>query len=1078
MKSSEIRTRFLKFFEARGHRVLPSSSLVPAHDPTLLFSNAGMNQFKDVFLGREKRDYSRAATSQKCVRAGGKHNDLEQVGRTTRHHTFFEMLGNFSFGDYFKKEAIPWAWELVTKDYAIPAEKLYVTVFREDDEAEEIWAKDVGVPRARIFRMDEHDNFWAMGDTGPDGPCSEIHYDLGPAASTLGHPDCPFPCPQDCGRYVELWNLVFMQFNRDEQGNMTPLPRPSIDTGAGLERLATVLQGKNSNFDTDLFRPLIQEAAGLANVEYGANHDTDVSLRIIADHARATTFLISDGVLPSNEGRGYVLRLIMRRALYHGQTLGLNEPFLYKMSGHVVQMMKDSYPELVESAHHVAKAIKIEEQRYAHTTRLGLERLDVAPVVLATGSEIPLRPLREALHEVNKAAELGDPAVKALEKLTTATGPSEALLRAMAPSEQAVRLNEALGKALARASEAMAPNEALGKALARASEVMAPNEALGKALARASEVMAPNEALGKALARASEVMAPNEALGKALARASEVMAPNEALGKALARASEVMAPNEAIAKVLEGLSEAAKANKGMFDSLKTLAARVPPPEIPAWIPGEEIFKLHDTFGLRPDFVEDIVRDYGLTVDRAGYEAEMQKQRDRARASWKGVEKKAASPVFLKLAEERKTVFDGYAQTTSTDCRIVALVRNGEGVTAVRGGEQVETILDHTPFYAEAGGQVGDVGHLLIPASDHEVAHITYAYYPVTGLVVHKAETRDALRVGDLVTAKVDVERRDATRRNHTATHLLHAALRKTLGTHVKQAGSLVAPDRLRFDFTHYAALDEQDLLDIEDLVNEHILKNEVVATEEKDLDSAVASGAMALFGEKYADKVRVLSIDDFSKELCGGTHVQRTGDIGLFKIVSEGSVAAGTRRIEAVTGEGVLKHLRQASETLALLADSLHAKPEELLQAVEKLSDSEKKLRKELEAQRQKGAEASLGEVVSRAGKVKGVFVIAQKIPEPIDRAALRNLADRCRAQIKSGVVVLGNVVDGKVSLIAAVTKDLTDKLDAGKIVKQAAAYVEGSGGGRKDLAEAGGKNPAKLDESLQAVPTIIEAML
>ena len=1009
MKSSEIRTRFLKFFEARGHRVLPSSSLVPAHDPTLLFSNAGMNQFKDVFLGREKRDYSRAATSQKCVRAGGKHNDLEQVGRTTRHHTFFEMLGNFSFGDYFKKEAIPWAWELVTKDYAIPAEKLYVTVFREDDEAEEIWAKDVGVPRARIFRMDEHDNFWAMGDTGPCGPCSEIHYDLGPAASTLGHPDCPFPCPQDCGRYVELWNLVFMQFNRDEQGNMTPLPRPSIDTGAGLERLATVLQGKNSNFDTDLFRPLIQEAAGLANVEYGANHDTDVSLRIIADHARATTFLISDGVLPSNEGRGYVLRLIMRRALYHGQTLGLNEPFLYKMSGHVVQMMKDSYPELVESAHHVAKAIKIEEQRYAHTTRLGLERLDVAPVVLATGSEIPLRPLREALHEVNKAAELGDPAVKALEKLTTATGPSEALLRAMAPSEQAVRLNEALGKALARASEAMAPNEALGKALARA--------------------------------------------------------------------SEVMAPNEAIAKVLEGLSEAAKANKGMFDSLKTLAARVPPPEIPAWIPGEEIFKLHDTFGLRPDFVEDIVRDYGLTVDRAGYEAEMQKQRDRARASWKGVEKKAASPVFLKLAEERKTVFDGYAQTTSTDCRIVALVRNGEGVTAVRGGEQVETILDHTPFYAEAGGQVGDVGHLLIPASDHEVAHITYAYYPVTGLVVHKAETRDALRVGDLVTAKVDVERRDATRRNHTATHLLHAALRKTLGTHVKQAGSLVAPDRLRFDFTHYAALDEQDLLDIEDLVNEHILKNEVVATEEKDLDSAVASGAMALFGEKYADKVRVLSINDFSKELCGGTHVRRTGDIGLFKIVSEGSVAAGTRRIEAVTGEGVLKYLRQASETLALLADSLHAKPEELLQAVEKLSDSEKKLRKELEAQQMKRATSQARDLVEEAREVKGVRVVAARV-EVTDRSAMRQMVDDLRAKLQSGVIVLGSVSEGKVSLVAAVTKDLTNRLDAGKIVKQAAAIVEGTGGGRKDLAEAGGKNPAKLDESLQAVPAIIEAML
>jgi alanyl-tRNA synthetase len=388
MKSSEIRTRFLKFFAARAHRVLPSSSLVPAHDPTLLFANAGMNQFKDVFLGREKRDYSRATTSQKCVRAGGKHNDLEQVGRTTRHHTFFEMLGNFSFGDYFKKEAIPWAWELVTKEYAIPADKLYVTVFREDDEAEEIWANDVGVPRERIFRLDEKDNFWAMGETGPCGPCSEIHYDLGPGASELSHPDCCFPC--DCGRYVELWNLVFMQYNRDEQGNMTPLPRPSIDTGAGLERLASVLQGKLSNFDTDLFRPLIDEAAALANVEYGANHDTDVSLRIIADHARAATFLISDGVLPSNEGRGYVLRLIMRRALYHGQTLGLNEPFLYKMAGHVVQMMKDAYPELLETERHVTKAIKIEEERYAHTTRIGLEQLNATPVVLSGGEELPL----------------------------------------------------------------------------------------------------------------------------------------------------------------------------------------------------------------------------------------------------------------------------------------------------------------------------------------------------------------------------------------------------------------------------------------------------------------------------------------------------------------------------------------------------------------------------------------------------------------------------------------------------------------------------------------------------------------
>ena len=924
MKSTEIRTRFLTFFEARGHRVLPSSSLVPAHDPTLLFANAGMNQFKDVFLGHEKRDYSRATTSQKCVRAGGKHNDLEQVGRTRRHNTFFEMLGNFSFGDYFKKEAIPWAWELITQEYALPVEKLYVTVFREDDEAEEIWANDVGVPRGRIFRLDEHDNFWAMGDTGPCGPCSEIHYDLGPGASEQSHQDCRFPC--DCGRYVELWNLVFMQFNRDEQGTMTPLPRPSIDTGAGLERLASVLQGKLSNFETDLFRPLIEEAATLANVEYGANHDTDVSLRIIADHARAATFLISDGVLPSNEGRGYVLRLIMRRALYHGQTLGLNEPFLYKMSGHVVQMMKDAYPELVEVEQHVAKSIKIEEEQYARTVRIGLEKLKEASVVLDDG----------------QVATFGD------WKNYYSTG-------------------------------------------------------------------------------------------------------------------KVSPLNIQIASLSGAQS--------VFPA---------PPKGAAWIYGDDLFELHDTFGLRPEFVEDIVKNYGLTVDRAGYELAMREQRERARASWKGVEKKTASPVFLKLAEERKTVFDGYAQTTSTDCRILALVKKGESVTAIASGDRVEIVLDHTPFYAEAGGQVGDVGHLLASDSGHEVAHITTAYYPVSGLIVHKAEARDALRVGDRVTAKVDAERRDATRRNHTATHLLHAALRKTLGTHVKQAGSLVAPDRLRFDFTHYAALDEQDLLDIEDLVNEHILKNEEVVTTVMDLDTAVGTGAMALFGEKYADQVRVLSINDFSKELCGGTHVRRTGDVGLFKIASESSVAAGTRRIEALTGWNVLEWLRHDEFFMNQVMDVLSTpqQPSLMAKAVGELKDENRSLRKELEARRQKAAEASLGEVLSQATKVKGVFVIAQKIPEPLDRAALRNLADRCRAQIKSGVVVLGNVADGKVSLIAAVTKDLTDKLDAGKIVKQAAVYVEGSGGGRKDLAEAGGKNPAKLDESLQAVPSIIEAML
>jgi alanyl-tRNA synthetase len=934
MTSSQIRTQFLSFFEARGHRIVPSSSLVPANDPTLLFSNAGMNQFKDVFLGRERRDYTRACSSQKCVRAGGKHNDLEQVGRTTRHHTFFEMLGNFSFGDYFKKEAIPWAWELITKHFAIPREKLYVTVFEgatiphadipRDAEAYDCW-RAVGVSADRIFELGMEENFWQMGETGPCGPCSEIHYDLGPKASDAGHTDCKFPC--DCGRFVEIWNLVFMQYDRGVDNgayHFSLLPKPCVDTGAGLERLATVLQGKLSNFDTDLLRPLIDEAAGPANTEYGANHDADVSLRIIADHARAATFLISDGVLPSNEGRGYVLRLIMRRALYHGQTLGLNEPFLHKMAGHVVQMMKDAYPELIETEHHIAKAIKLEEERYARTVVRGLEEMEQASTLtIKTGERIPFVARKHKYAEWDRDFR-------------------------------------------------------------------------------------------------------------------------ERYSKLISVGDRVVA--------------------------------IPAKE--EWqLEGASAFSLHDTYGLRPDFVQEIVGKYGGTIDWQGYEAEMQKQRERARASWKGAEKKVASPVYQQIAGRQKTAFDGYAQTTSKDCGIVALVAGGQIAKEAKPGSKVEVVLDHTPFYAEAGGQVGDVGYLLAPGSDHEVAQITDTYYPVSGLIVHKAIARDALRVGDTVTAVVDRERRAAIRRNHTATHLLHAALRKTLGTHVKQAGSLVAPDRLRFDFTHYAALDEQDLLDIEDLVNEQILKNEQVVTTAMDLEGAVNSGAMALFGEKYADQVRVLSIEDFSKELCGGTHVERTGDIGLFKILSESSVAAGTRRIEAVTGTGVLEQIRKANETLALLSEALRSKPEELVEAIEKLTESEKKLRKQLEAQQMKRAASEASDLVGQAREVKGVRVVAARV-EVTDRSAMRQMVDDLRAKLQSGVIVLASVADGKVALIAAVTKDLTGKLDAGKIVKQAATYVEGSGGGRKDLAEAGGKNPSKLDESLQAVPGIIASML
>jgi len=968
MTSTEIRSRFLKFFEDRGHRIVPSSSLVPANDPTLLFSNAGMNQFKDVFLGREKRDYSRACSSQKCVRAGGKHNDLEQVGRTTRHHTFFEMLGNFSFGDYFKKQVIPWAWEVITKEFAIPREKLYITVFREDDEAADIWANDVGVSRERIFRLDEKDNFWQMGETGPCGPCSEIHYDMGPAASDAGHTDCKFPC--ECGRYVELWNLVFMQFNRDEQGNMTPLPRPSIDTGAGLERLSAVLQGKLSNFDTDLFRPLIEEAASLAGVEYGANHDTDVSLRIIADHARSSTFLISDGVLPSNEGRGYVLRLIMRRALYHGQTLGLNEPFLYKISSRVIDMMKDANPELLPAAPHIAKAIKIEEERYAQTTRAGLEKLDSSWVKTPSGLVSAFKDVRTYLPGANKEAE-------------------EVFLSNV-PGSYTIPIT---------------PH---------------------------------GEASG---------------LPGTLAW----------LGNQI--------------NILSAKGELNQAGLSLLKSL-TLQPGPTPPKGIAWIPGEELFVLHDTFGLRPDLVRDVVKNYGVEVDLEGYEAEMAKQRERARASWKAVEKKTAAPAYLALVEKGKTVVEAYAQTVSSNCRIVALLVKGEPVTDVKPGAQVEVVLDHTPFYAEAGGQVGDVGQLLTPATGHEVARVLNAYYPVSGLIAHKAETRETLRVGDVVTAKVDAERRDAIRRNHTATHLLHAALRKTLGTHVKQAGSLVAPDRLRFDFTHFAGLEERDLLDIEDLVNQHVLANEEVRTKVMDLESAVATGAMALFGEKYGDQVRVVSVDDgsYSRELCGGTHVGRTGDIGLFKIVTESSVAAGTRRIEALTGTGVLEYLRRQSQALAQASAVLHSKPDELIEAVEKLTENEKRLRKELEAQQMKRAASEAGELVGQAREVKGVRVIAARV-EVTDRSAMRQMVDDLRGKLQSGVIVLGSVSDGKVSLIAAVTKDLTGKLDAGKIVRQAAALVEGSGGGRKDLAEAGGKNPAKLDEALEGVLGMIERM-
>ncbi len=893
MTGNAIRKLFLDYFAARGHQVVKSSPLVPANDPTLLFANAGMNQFKEVFLGLEKRSYTRATTSQKCVRAGGKHNDLENVGRTRRHHTFFEMLGNFSFGDYFKKDAIAYAWELVTAPsptgYGLGKDRLYVTIFREDDQAGELWRSEAGVPVERIFRMDEKDNFWAMGDTGPCGPCSEIHYDMGPEASDEGHADCRFPC--DCGRYVEIWNLVFMQFNRDASGAMTPLPRPSIDTGMGLERLAAVLQGKLSNFETDLLRPLVDQAAELCGKVYGENEASDVSLRILADHARAAAFLIHDGVLPSNEGRGYVLRKILRRAIRHGRLLGLDagndasgnaQPFLFQLTGAVAERMQEGYPELLESVPRVARLVKDEEQRFGHTLAIALKEFDRA------------------------VAESG-------------------------------------------------------------------------------------------------------------------------AGRKLA--------------------------------------------------GAKVFHLYDTFGLPLDLMQEIAREHRIELDEAGFEAEMRKQRERARASWKGGGKAAATPVYRELLERGRTKFEGYDQTQSRECRVIAIISGDRSVEAIEAGERAAVVLDHTPFYAEAGGQVGDTGLFLNQGMTEELAEVEGTMAPVRGVIAHQVAARSPLRVGDTVAAAVAETGRRSTMRNHTATHLMHAALRKVLGPHVKQAGSVVEPGRLRFDFTHYTALDETEIEEVERLVNEEILKNTEVCTNVMDLEDALETGAMALFGEKYGERVRVVQVPGFSTELCGGTHVRRTGDIGLFKIVSESSISAGARRIEALTGAGAFQHYRAVAGVVQRIQQTLHTSEPEVVEAVERLAQQQRALEKKVEQMKNKLAQSQRGELAGGVKSVKDVRVLSSRVEET-DRTHLRNMVDALKNELKSGVVVLGAAGDGKVALVVGVTKDLTARLHAGKIAQAVAKKVGGTGGGRPDMAEAGGKNPEDLDAAIAEVSEIVAAML
>lgn len=837
-----------------------------------------MNQFKDVFLGREQRSYTTATSCQKCVRAGGKHNDLDNVGHTRRHQTFFEMLGNFSFGGYFKTEAIDYAWTLLTREFKLPIDKLWVTIFREDDDAAKFWISGPGVARDRILRLDEKDNFWQMGDTGPCGPCSEIHYDLGPAASELGHTNCAFPC--DCGRYVEIWNLVFMQFDRDSEGHLSPLPKPSIDTGMGLERIASVLQGKISNYETDLLRPIIDEACQLFNVEYGGAASSDVSLRIIADHVRAATFLISDGVIPSNEGRGYVLRKIMRRGIRQGTLLGYKEPFLYTLSGYVVEMMKEAYPELIHTREYVARVIKTEEERFAAMVTVGLQRLE------------------QTIHQlVNSGKDV--------------------------------------------------------------------------------------------------------------------------------------------------------------------------------IPGIEIFKLYDTYGFPLDFTKEIADEKSMRLDMDGFEAELEKQRERARQSWRGDET-AVSPVYEKFVGKGGTPFLGYDAIRSTS-RIAGILVNGMPVDSVGGGQTAEIILDETPFYAESGGQVGDTGTLTSPSG---VARVLDTYSPVRGVIVHKVQMEFGnLAVNDEIQAQVDEERRLRIAANHTGTHILHAVLRETLGTHVKQAGSLVAPDRLRFDYTHFAPLTDREIEEIEQKINRIVFRNLPVQTEIMEINQAIARGALAFFGEKYQQQVRVVSIPEVSMELCGGTHTRMTGDVGLFKIVGESSIASGIRRIEALTGFGTFVRLEEDENLLQEIAHTLRTPRTELTRAITRLLEQQRHLENELEALKRRTAKSQIGNLVESPATVKGISVVSRRV-EGVDASMLRELAENAGTKIGSGVVVLGLASDGKASLVAVVSQDLQKRLHAGRIIKEVAALVGGSGGGRPDFAQAGGKNAEKLEEALQAVYNIVAEFL
>ncbi len=865
MHSSEIRRLFLDYFISKGHELVKSSPLIPKDDPTLLFTNAGMVQFKRIFLGEEQRPYRRAASCQKCMRAGGKHSDLENVGFTARHHTFFEMLGNFSFGDYFKKEAIVYAWQLLTEYFNLPKEKIWVSIYKEDDEAGEIWEKDIGIPRNRIVALSEKDNFWQMGDTGPCGPCSEVIIDQGEDFG-CGRPDCSVGC--DCDRFLELWNLVFMQYNRDENGNLTSLPKPSIDTGMGLERITALMQGKKTNFDTDLFEPIISEICSTLNVSYGRERKTDISIKVIADHIRAATFLIAEGLIPSNEGRGYVLRRIIRRAGRHIKLLGYDKIAFYRFVEPVVATLGDIYSEIAMERERIEKIIKVEEERF--------------------------------IRSLERAQQIFD---------------------------------------------------------------------------------------------------------------------------------------------------------DIIEKLKKSGSKV--------ISGDDIFKLYDTFGLPFDLIREMAQDSELLLDETGFQKELEKQRERARAAQK-VEEMAVSEVYKKLSLEAGGLrFTGYTDYEA-ETTVYAIVKNGERVKEIQKDDKGEVFLVETPFYAESGGQVGDMGLILSHSGKAEV----FDTKKISGLHCHKVKViQGSFKEGDRVFAKIDTERRKAIMRNHTATHLLHSALRAVLGEHVKQAGSLVAPDKLRFDFTHFEAVSDNELREIESIVNEKILENLPVNVEIKSLHEALNEGVTALFEDKYEDTVRVVKISGFSRELCGGTHCSNTGEIGIFCILSEGSVASGIRRIEAVTAKEAFKYISFLKEELKNI--SLLLKTSQPLKGVERLLTELKERQQEIERLKNKLLIQNIDEIVKQARQIDGIKALAVKL-EGVDVRSLRTLSDKLKEKIHPAVILLASNVDGQSILLISVTRDATDRYDAGKLLKDIAQAVGGKGGGKKDMAQGGCPDGEAVDRAVE----------